>query len=155
MSHPGGRSYDVYPRNALEAESRRISRFQAMGHTPGPSAAPPIEPRTELPQLKELYPQAEHALARLHVTYRPGEDNLPEILAELNRIFPRWYSRDHAALRPESISNAKNDPHEAAAIASGQPAAVIRRYLEQTLAVDDPDREALLALAGELLDGQA
>ncbi len=34
--HPGGRSYEDFPVNAMAAESRRASRFSTLGHTVGP-----------------------------------------------------------------------------------------------------------------------
>jgi uncharacterized protein (DUF2126 family) len=45
VSHPGGRSFDTYPINSYEAESRRISRFWGFGHTPSTSETVPAPVR--------------------------------------------------------------------------------------------------------------
>jgi uncharacterized protein (DUF2126 family) len=52
VTHPGGLNYTNYPVNAYEAQSRRVSRFMQMGHTPGAWPVPPAS--IELPLNQEF-----------------------------------------------------------------------------------------------------
>jgi uncharacterized protein (DUF2126 family) len=54
VSHPGGRSYETFPVNANEAESRRAGRFFGSGHTPGPMEIPVVEENPDFPLTLDL-----------------------------------------------------------------------------------------------------
>jgi exonuclease SbcD len=103
------------------------------------------DPQQELPELRVRYPDAGIALARYHVRYTAGTDNLEEILRELDAIFPRWYDRDWCEASAFEPSRAGFEP----AIHKSLPDTVLD-YLKTELA-DHAHRDAVLQLADELL----
>ncbi|MEM9881782.1 MAG: transglutaminase family protein [Planctomycetota bacterium] len=52
--HPGGRSYETFPVNALEAEARRVGRFFRHGHTPGSMTPRRVGRSEEMPVTLDL-----------------------------------------------------------------------------------------------------
>ena len=54
VAHPGGLSYASLPVNSYEAESRRLTRFLQMGHTPGKMKVAPAQPSREFPFTLDL-----------------------------------------------------------------------------------------------------
>jgi exonuclease SbcD len=116
------------------------------------------DPAAQLPGLVERYPDHATALVNLDIRYRPGRDNLNEVLAELERVFPNWYVRDWPVAGGDATegnggasSPAAGDA--AAATGTGTSADVgdtVRRYLAAQWS-EHPDRDELLGVAESLL----
>jgi uncharacterized protein (DUF2126 family) len=49
VAHPGGCGYDIFPVNMYEAEGRRLSRFEALGHSAGPMQPKPADVNPDFP----------------------------------------------------------------------------------------------------------
>ncbi|MGB4864554.1 MAG: transglutaminase family protein [Hyphomicrobium sp.] len=54
VSHPGGRSFEIFPINMYEAEGRRLARYESLGHTAGPMQPKRAEINADYPYTLDL-----------------------------------------------------------------------------------------------------
>jgi exonuclease SbcD len=106
------------------------------------------KPKTELPTLRDRFPDHERALVRVECTWAAGEDNREEVLRELERIFPRWYDRQLTEAGSLDGTLVVGEPSKAK-----DWKLTVRDYLKQEL-VNHPDElgAAVLGRAEELME---
>jgi uncharacterized protein (DUF2126 family) len=77
--HPGGRNYDAFPVNALEAEARRVGRFEELGHSHGRLVASPLLPFPEAEKEPRFLtpPQQATAIRQFQRNPPKGRGDLP------------------------------------------------------------------------------
>jgi DNA repair protein SbcD/Mre11 len=104
-------------------------------------------PTTELPRLREQFPEPTTDLVNLHIRYTPGEHLLEELLAELETLFPRWYARDWTATTRLGETLVPEDANPGQSVRE-----TVNGYVEQELQNEsDSVRTGVLGLLQEIL----
>ena len=105
-------------------------------------------PAIDIPRLSAEHVNAAHDLVNLRIQYTAGTDQLEDVLAKLNGIFPRWYARnwrESAALGPTLALQE--------GLRSESFSETVREYLNQELIQhSEAERDAIVAIANRLLE---
>jgi len=104
-------------------------------------------PSTEIPTLRQRYPDHERALVKIECTYTAGVDNREETMRHLEEIFPNWYERDIVEASTLGQGLTTGEPSRGKSFEE-----TVRDYLSLEL-INHPDdvRDAVLARAEHLL----
>jgi DNA repair protein SbcD/Mre11 len=109
------------------------------------------DPDTDLPALAEKYPDHDTAIVRITVEKDGEKVSRDEIGRRLRALFPRL----HQLRFPETTPAGEVTSSASGTSGVDKPFAErVRAYLAESL-IDDPDREAVIALADAFLDAEA
>ena len=103
-------------------------------------------PETEIPTLKDRYPEAERALVYCEVFYQPGKHNRDAICQKIKDIFPRYIKSPTMTAEGSNLSLKSSS----LITESKNASEVVRDYLQEQLQ-GHQDKEAIFALVEQLL----
>ena len=86
VAHPGGRSYDRFPVNAIEAEGRRLSRFIKEGHTADQFGIIDEEIRPDSPFTLDLRYEGKHQWFKKHSNDKISEPDSYDIRPKVSKV---------------------------------------------------------------------
>ena len=107
-----------------------------------------LDPYADLERLKFEGEDTANDLVNLHIHYTPGEHNLEEILAEAEKVYPRWYARDWVQTNAlgETLTLGEADRSKSLReIVQGYADTELQNY-------DEVEKQQLLTLLGQIID---
>ncbi len=105
-----------------------------------------FDPATDIPALREKYPDAKRHLVKITCRYTAGVDNREETLRQLEEVFPRWYDRQISEASALGPTLTVGEPVRTKSFED-----TVRDYLAQELANHDEEQQRAVLEQAEAL----